>query len=221
MAARLLSVNVGTPLDYTWLGRTLRSSIVKHPVPGPVAVLSTHLEGDEQADPRQHGGADKALYAYAVEDYAWWSTELGRPLGPATFGENLTTMGLDLASAVVGERWHVGSAILEVSEPRTPCWKLGMRMGDAAFPRKFGAARRAGVLLRVVQQGSLRTGDTIEVRTVPAHGVTAAEVIAMYYGDPVDRGRVLAAPQLAKHWRDWAAHRTIWHLDEEQKRAEA
>lgn len=106
---------------------------------GPVAVRATHLEGDEQADLRHHGGSDKAVYAYAAEDLSWWSDELGRDLGPAAFGENLTTLGLNLRSAVIGEQWCIGSAVLQVSEPRTPCWKLGMRLGDPALPRAFAA----------------------------------------------------------------------------------
>ncbi|MBA3524586.1 MAG: MOSC domain-containing protein [Geodermatophilaceae bacterium] len=219
--ARLVSVQVGRPRDYVWLGRDLRSSIDKHPVTGPVNVLGTHLEGDEQADPNQHGGPDKAVYAYATEDLDWWSTRLGRHLDAGALGENLTTTGLRLDRSVIGEQWHVGTAVLQVSEPRTPCWKLGMRMGDASFPRAFAKARRPGVLLRVIREGALEAGDLVEVGAVPAHGVRAGEVSAMYYGDAVDVARILAAPELADHWRDWAAHRTIWHIDEELKRRDA
>ena len=215
---RLVSVQVGRPRDYVWLGRQLRSGIDKHPVSGPVAVGATGLEGDEQADPQHHGGPDKAVYAYASEDLHWWSTELGRGLGPGAFGENLTTRGLDLCTAVIGEQWQVGTAVLQVSEPRTPCWKLGMRMGDASFPRAFARARRPGVLLRVLRAGRLQVDDRVQVSRVPGHGVTAGDVAAMYYGDRVDAGRILAAPELAAHWREWAAHRTVWHLADERER---
>ncbi len=218
MSARIVSVNVGTPKTYTWLGRCLRSSIDKHPVRGPVQVLATRLAGDEQSDTQQHGGADKAVYAYSVEDYARWGDELGPSLDPGMFGENLTTEGLDLSTAAIGSRWHVDTAVLEVSEPRTPCWKLGMRMGDPAFPRAFAAARRPGVMLRVVAPGALQVGDAVDMREGQSRGVTAADVTAMYYGDPVDAAAVLATPQLAAHWRQWAAHRTVWHLDEERAR---
>lgn len=212
----IVSVQVGLPRDYVWLGRELRSSIDKHPVSGPIAVLPRHLEGDEQADPHNHGGPDKAVYAYATEDLEWWSDALGRSLSPATFGENLTTRGLELRTAVIGEQWHVGTAILQVTEPRTPCWKLGMRMGDASFPRAFARARRPGVLLRVLREGRLQAGDRIEVGARPNHGVTAGDVTAMYYGEHADATRVLGAPELASHWREWAAHRTIWHLANER-----
>lgn len=211
----IVSVQVGLPRDYVWLGRELRSSIDKHPVSHPVAVLPTHLEGDEQSDPENHGGPDKAVYAYASEDLEWWSASLGRALGPGAFGENLTTRGLDLRAAVIGERWQVGTAILQVTEPRTPCWKLGLRMGDAAFPRAFARARRPGVLLRVLREGHLQAGDRIVVDAAPPHRVTAGDVTAMYYGDRVDAAHILAAPELASHWQDWAAHRTIWHLANE------
>lgn len=216
----LVSVQVGTPRDYLWLGRPLRSSIVKDPVSGPVAVGTTHLEGDVQADPSQHGGPDKAAYAYAVEDLDWWATNLGRAMPPGMCGENLTTRGLDLREATIGERWRIGTAVLQVTEPRTPCWKLGMRMGDKHFPRAFTQARRTGVLLRVLQTGHVQKGDAIEVDGVPEHGVRAADVTSMYLGDDVDVPRVLAASELAAHWHKWAAHRTIWHLDEERKRGE-
>jgi MOSC domain-containing protein YiiM len=159
------------------------------------------------------------VYAYAAEDLAWWSDELGRDLGPAAFGENLTTLGLKLRNAVIGEQWCIGTAVLQVSEPRTPCWKLGMRLGDPAFPRAFARARRPGVLLRVLR-GTLQARDVIEVSSVPAHGVTAAEVTAMYYGDHVDTARSWRRTSWQLTGREWEAHRTIWHLDEERKRAE-
>lgn len=212
------SVQVGRPQDCVWLGRPMSTSIVKHEVRGPVAVHLTHLDGDEQSDPRQHGGPDKAVYAYAAEDVAWWSAVLGRDLGVAAFGQNLTTTGLRLADALIGERWHVGTAVLQVTEPRTPCWKLGMLLGDPSFPRAFARARRSGVLLRVLREGHLQAGDAIEVDDAPGHGVTAAEVLRMYYGEPVDMFRVLAVPELAGHWRAWAAHRTVWHDDEDRRR---
>lgn len=185
---------------------------------GQVAVRATHLEGDEQADPAQHGGPDKAVYAYAWQDLQWWSAQLGWPVPPGSMGENLTVEGLDLCGAVIGQRWRIGTALLQVSEPRTPCWKLGMRMGDAAFPRAFAKAGRPGVLLRVLRQGSLQVGDPVSVEHSPAHGITAGEVFAVYMGRSRDLEKVLSAPELAAHWHRWAQHRTVWHLDEERKR---
>src|SRR3954469_3750355 len=120
--ARLLSVNVGRPQPVGLRrGRTVRSAIGKAPVDGRVRVAGVNLEGDDQADRRVHGGPDKAVYAYASEDTAWWSAELGRDLGPAIFGENLTTEGVDVSGAVIGERWRVGTVELQVAQPRLPC----------------------------------------------------------------------------------------------------
>lgn len=218
----IVSVQVGRARDYEWLGRRLRSSIDKRPVAGRVRVLATRLDGDEQADPEHHGGHDKAVYAYASEDLQWWAQELDRPgLDPGAFGENLTTTGIDLRDAVIGEQWRVGSALLQVSEPRTPCWKLGMRMQDPRFPRAFARARRPGVLLRVLEQGEVWAGAPVTVTHTPEHAITAAEVFALYVGERQDADRVLSAPELAAHWQQWAGHRTVWHLKDERELRDA
>src|SRR3954469_11361034 len=130
------SVNVGVPRRVPVNGHSVLTAIYKDPVEGRVALRGVNLEGDDQADRRVHGGPDKAVYAYAAEDSEWWEAELGRPLGPAPFGENLTVRGLAVSDAVIGERWGVGSALLEVAQPRLPCFKLGLRMGDRLFPKR-------------------------------------------------------------------------------------
>jgi MOSC domain-containing protein YiiM len=124
-----VSVNVGRPRTVEWRGHEVTTAIWKEPVSGPVALAGVNLDGDDQADRRVHGGPDKAVYAYAAEDYAWWSEHL-RPIAPASFGENLTTEGIDLTACHIGDRWRVGSAVLEVAQPRQPCFKLGIRMAD-------------------------------------------------------------------------------------------
>lgn len=167
---RLVSVNVGEPRDVEWFGRTVRTAIWKGPVEGPVAVRGVNLAGDDQADRRVHGGVDKAVYAYAVEDYRWWDLE------PATFGENLTTEGVDLGAARVGERWQVGTVVLEVSRPRHPCFKLGIRLGTAAFVDRFAEAARPGTYLRIVEEGELAAGDGIDRLSRPAAAPTIADV---------------------------------------------
>ena len=159
------SVNVGLPRQIEWRGQTVTTAIWKEPVAGPIRVEGVNLVGDDQADRRVHGGADKAIYAYATEDYAWWSAQVG-PLGPGTFGENLTTAHVDLTGAFVGDRWYVGTAVLEVSQPRTPCFKLGIRMGDDTFTRTFALAGRPGAYLRIIQPGQIEAGD--QIRVVPA-----------------------------------------------------
>jgi MOSC domain-containing protein YiiM len=214
---QIRSVHVGRPRTYTWLGRELETSIFKEPVTGPVAVRADHLEGDEQADRKSHGGSDKAIYAYAREDEDWWEGELGRAVPDGMFGENLTTTGIDLTDAVIGQTWQVGSAVLQVTEPRTPCWKLGLRMQDPSFPRRAAKSRRPGVLLRVLRKGELRTGDLVLLGPAPTHGVTAATINRIYYGEDRDLAPILETPELAAHWRTWAEHRTIWHEEDERR----
>ena len=135
-------------------------------------VAGVNVEGDDQADRRVHGGPDKAVYAYAAEDTAFWEAELGRELGPGAFGENLTTEGLDVSGAVVGERWRIGDVELEVCQPRLPCAKLALRMGEPTMVKRFAQASRPGAYLRIVSEGSLGAGDAIEVVSRPEHGVT-------------------------------------------------
>src|SRR5262245_60737167 len=125
---KVLSVNVGTPREFEFNSRPARSAIWKTPVAGRVAVRGVNLAGDDQADRKAHGGPDKAVYAYAVEDVRWWEQQIGRSLAHGEFGENLTIEGIDANDALVGERWQVGNTMLEVSEPRIPCWRLGVRM---------------------------------------------------------------------------------------------
>jgi MOSC domain-containing protein YiiM len=207
MPGTVLSVNVAEPRELEWLGRRAASSIWKEPVAGRVQVDELNLEGDRQADPRFHGGADKAAYAYAREDYDWWEVELGRSLVDATFGENLTLAGVDVTSAAVGERWAIGSAVLAVTGPRTPCWKLGARMESADFPVYFAAAGRPGAYLRVIAPGELGAGDRVEVINRPAHRLTVGEVAAIYHGDRARCEELLRAPEIGEEWRAWVRDR--------------
>ena len=202
---RLLSVNVGLPRTVPRGKGTVETAIWKGPVEGRIAARGGHLDGDRQADASVHGGHDKAVYAYAREDYDWWEQQLGRDLVPGNFGENLTTQGLDLNQARVGDRWEVGSVLLEVSEPRLPCFKLGLRMGDPKFPKRFAAAVRPGAYLRILREGELGAGDEIRVVERPEHEVTM-ELMA---DARLNRGghdeRLLAAPGLPEKWRRRAA----------------
>jgi MOSC domain-containing protein YiiM len=203
--AHLVSVNVGRPRPVDTGRRTVQTAIWKAPVAGRVAVRGVNLAGDDQADRSVHGGPDKAVYAYAVEEIAVWERELGRKLGPAPFGENLTTEGLDVSGALVGERWHVGSTVLEVVQPRLPCFKLGLRMEDPSFVRRFGRASRPGAYLRIVEEGELGAGDAIEVdlASVPDHGVTVRLISDAILLDDGLIPQVLQAPQLLPELREW------------------
>ena len=156
---RVESVNVGEPRAVEVNGHTILTAIWKSPVDGRVPLRGVNLRGDDQADRTVHGGPDKAVYAYAAEDTELWEAELGVSLGPGAFGENLTVRGLPVSDAVIGERWAVGSALLEVAQPRLPCFKLGVRMGDPGFPKRFAATGRPGAYLRVIRQGDIGAAD--------------------------------------------------------------
>ncbi len=203
-AGRVLSVNVGMPRDFEYNGHPARSAIWKSPVSGRVAARGVNLDGDDQADRRAHGGPDKAIYAYAAEDARWWEREIGRSLSYGEFGENLTTEGMELNDALVGERWQVGTTVLEVSEPRIPCRRLGVRMNDPLFPRRFAEAMRPGAYLRIVGEGSVAAGDEIWIIERPDHGLTVRDVSRIYTRDRDEVERLLAIPQLSESWKRWA-----------------
>jgi MOSC domain-containing protein YiiM len=170
-------------------------------------VRGVNIEGDDQADRRVHGGPDKAIYSYAREDEDWWAEQLGRPLEAGTFGENLTLQGMDVTGAVVGERWEIGGTVLEVAQPRMPCWKLGARMGDPGFPDVFSDAGRPGAYLRIILEGDVGAGDAVRVIHRPAHGVTVGEVARIYHSARDEAHRLLDVPELAVVLKRWAARR--------------
>jgi MOSC domain-containing protein YiiM len=203
----LLSVNVGTPREIEWLGRREKTSIWKAPVEGRVPVRGVNVAGDDQANREVHGGPDKAVYAYAREDTEWWERELGRRLEHGNFGENLTVSGIDVTGAVVGERWTLGSTVLEVAQPRIPCWKLGARMEDPSFPVHFAAAGRPGAYLRIVEEGEIGAGDEILVAERPGHGLTVGDVARIYHQERSRAALLLRAPELAEGWQEWALRR--------------
>lgn len=201
------SVNVGTPQPVHVGDNTVLSAIWKHPVPGRVPLRGVNLQGDEQADRTVHGGPDKAVYAYAREDIDWWEAELRRELGDAPFGENLDIRGLPVSEAVIGERWAVGSALLQVAQPRLPCFKLGVRMGDPRFLKRFAAAGRPGAYLRILEEGDIGAGDAITVLNRPAHGVTSALVARALLGERRLLPVALEAPELPDELLDWMRER--------------
>jgi MOSC domain-containing protein YiiM len=204
---RVLSVNVGQPRAIRWQGRVEETAIWKMPVEGRLPVRGVNIDGDDQADRRVHGGPDKAIYSYAREDEEWWEEQLGRPLDLGGFGENLTLEGVDVTGAVIGERWEIGGTVLEIAQPRFPCWKLGARMGDPDFPTTFGRAGRPGAYLRIIVEGDIGAGDAVRVVHRPAHGVTTGEVARIYHADRADAYRLLAVPELADVLKQWAARR--------------
>jgi MOSC domain-containing protein YiiM len=187
-AARVVSVNTGRIVPATWAGKPQQTAIRKTPVSGPVAVRRLGLDGDEIGDPRFHGGLHKAVYAYPEEDYAFWSERLGRPVPIGMFAENLTTSGVDVNEAVLGEHWRVGSALLSPLEVRTPCHTFRKWMGRQGYDasdwiRRFAREARAGTYLRVLEEGTLQAGDEIVVEHRPDHGVTVRTMFRAFMSD--------------------------------------
>jgi len=201
---KILSVNVGGVRVFDYKGRPARSAIWKSPVLGRIAARGVNLAGDDQADRKAHGGPDKAVYAYAIEDARWWEHEIGRALAAGEFGENLTTEGIDPNQALVGERWQIGTTVLEVSEPRIPCWRLGVRMNDKMFPRRFTEALRPGTYLRIVVEGDVGAGDEIRVVERLDHDLNIRDVFRIYTSDRDEADRLLAVPRMSESWKRWA-----------------
>ena len=204
--ATVLSVNVGRAREFDYNGRPAKSAIWKSPVAGRIAARGVNLEGDDQADRKAHGGPDKSVYAYATEDLRWWEEKLGRSLQYGEFGENLTTEGIAVNDSLVGERWAIGTLVLEVSEPRIPCWRLGVRMNDPKFPRRFTEALRPGSYLRIVVEGAVAAGDEIKIVDRPNHDLTVRDVFRIYTRDHEEAERILAIADMSESWRAWAQH---------------
>ena len=207
MTARVVSVNLAVVRTGDWTGDMGRSGIDKRPTPGRVKAGRLGIAGDTVVDTRHHGGVDQAVYAYAREDAAWWQTELGREVTPGNFGENLTTEGLDLADAVIGERWSVGDVEFEASAPRIPCRVFAGFWDVPDLIKRFTARGRPGAYLRVLREGELGAGDPVEVIHRPEHGVTIGEVFRALTTEPDLLPRLLEAPELPEDARDVARRR--------------
>jgi MOSC domain-containing protein YiiM len=202
----LVSINTALPQDITWQDKTVRTSIFKQPVAGPVQVHAEHLAGDGQADLRVHGGRDKAVYAYPQEHWVFWQQVLpAAQLVPGAFGENLTTMGLLEPAVRVGDCFRVGTAVLQAIQPRRPCVKLGIRLGRPAMVREFEQARRSGIYFRVLQTGFIEAGDAITLLEPSPHAVTIQDMVKCLSPGPHDLDMVralLATPYLSTSWHE-------------------
>lgn len=205
LAMMLISVNVGRPRRLRAGGRVITTAIFKEPVTGPVCVRRYNLDGDRQADQRVHGGADKAVYAYPFEHYAFWAQALGRTdLAPGFFGENLTVAGLLEGEVAIGDVLRVGEAVLEVSQPRTPCYKLGLRAGSDDFPARFAESLRCGFYLRVLTEGRVQAGEPIVRIAREEGGMSVREIFRLKFdaaADPRTMASAARLPALAASWR--------------------
>ncbi len=201
---RLLALCVGAPRDVEWQGKPLRTSIFKSPVAGPVEASRLGLSGDVQADLSVHGGVDKAVYAYEASNTAWWRERLGRPdLGPGAFGENFTLSGVPDDTVFIGDRFEIGGACFEVSQPRQPCLKLARLFEDASFPKQFLASLRVGYYLRVVSPGPVAAGDPVVRVARDARSLSIPELVSIWLGRGGEAGleRAAGLGALADAWR--------------------
>lgn len=208
---RLLSINVGLPREVVWRGKPITTGIYKEPVAGPVPLQKLNLAGDRQADLRVHGGPEKAVYLYSSEFYERWSRE--RPdlqFGPGMFGENLTTEGLVDDDVSIGDRFRIGTAELVVTQPRLPCFKLGIKMGRDEFVLEFLERGLFGFYLAVAREGEVEAGDSIVALSRDPHRFGVAEVARLYAGDRDDVAGMRRAAELdvlPESWRDYFRRR--------------
>ncbi|MBA2560340.1 MAG: MOSC domain-containing protein [Propionibacteriales bacterium] len=188
MPARLLSVNVARPVAVPWARPLRHTAIDKRPVDGPVRVELLGVEGDQVGDKKHHGGVDQAVYVFAREDLDVWSERLGYHFENGQFGENLTTQGIDVNEALLGERWRIGSALFEVAEVRTPCntfkgWLGSLGVDNTAWVKRFAAEGRPGPYLRVLEPGVVAPGDALSVVSRPSHDITVATMFRAFTTD--------------------------------------
>lgn len=208
---KLVSLNLGLPREVQWNGNLVRTGIFKSPVTGPRKLSQLNVEGDAQADLSVHGGIYKAVYGYPAEHYDYWREVLPESdLAWGAFGENFTTQGLLEDQIYVGERFRIGTAEVQVTEPRLPCYKLGVRFGRADMPKRFLASRRTGFYFAVVQPGVVEAGDVFNRTDRPTHNTTVADLTRAYAFDPDDLDtirHIIQIPELSDAWRNYFSTR--------------
>jgi len=211
---KVVSLNVGLPREVLWHGRTVTTGIYKQPVNGRVPLRTLNLDGDRQADLTVHGGAQKAVYCYPIAHYEYWKKELpGRDLPLAIFGENFTTDGLLENSVHLGDQFLIGSAQVVVTQPRLPCYKLGVRFGSDDMVKRFLASGRTGFYLAVTREGEVGAGDEIKPIAHDPNAVPVSEITRLYITkslnneDVASLGRALQVAALPESWKDYFRER--------------
>ena len=212
----LVAISVGKPNEVQWRGRGVQTSIFKTPVSGRVHIAHGNIDGDEQSDLSVHGGPEKAVYAYPAEHYPYWRRELPNADLPwGAFGENFTTDGLLEDEVWIGDRYRIGTAELVVTQPRMPCYKLGIRFGRADMVKRFLQSRRSGFYLAVAQEGEAGAGDAIERIARDSRRLTVADVVTLYATDSANQPLLENAsnhPLLPADWREYFRKR-LWAPD--------
>jgi MOSC domain-containing protein YiiM len=203
---KVLTVNVAAVVhEGAWTGSEGRTGIDKRPVNGAIRFTDNGLAGDVIVDKKHHGGFDKAVYAYASEDARWWEDQIGAKITNGAFGENLTTEGIDVNGALIGERWRIGKVLLEVSEPRIPCRVFAGFWDRPTLIKDFTAALRPGSYLRIIEEGEIKAGDLIHVEFKPQHEVTIRDLFAAKSGERGKITQLKEVTQLSESYKDWLA----------------
>jgi MOSC domain-containing protein YiiM len=207
---KILSVNVGLPRKVTWQGKVVTTGIFKEPVNASVMMRTLNLEGDQQADLTVHGGVNKAVYAYPSEHYGYWRTELpGVDLRWGMFGENFTTEGLLEEATYIGDRFGIGETEVMVTEPRMPCYKLGIKFGRADIIKRFLASRRTGFYFAVVREGMVGASDAIKLIGQEQQDISVADITRLYAFEKDDLKslrRAIEVEALPENWRGYFQH---------------
>ncbi len=202
---KVLSVNIAKRIHTgEWTGSEGRTGIDKEPVSGPVELKDNCVAGDSVIDRKVHGGYDKAVYAYSIEDAKWWEGVIGRELRNGSFGENLTVQGIELNSSLIGERWSVGSCILEVSEPRIPCRVFAGFWDRPTLIKEFTDARRSGTYLRIIEEGKVSAGDEIKVISKPDHEISVLDIFEAKAGNRDKIQEIIKVRELSEKYLEWA-----------------
>ena len=205
MSARVLSINITSVVHQgEWTGSEGRTGIDKRSVAGPIEFKNNGVVGDRIIDTNVHGGYDQAVYAYAQEDAQWWEKEINEEIPAGRFGENLTTEGIDVNAALVGEQWKIGSVILEISQPRIPCRVFAGFWKRATLIKDFTQAGRPGAYLRIIQEGTAQAGDAIEVIYKPDHEVSIRDLFSAKSGERAKINEIKVVPQLSQGFKEWA-----------------
>src|SRR5690349_7711163 len=203
--ARLVSLNVGRPREVKWHGKTVRTAIWKEPVDGPRMVRHLNIDGDDQADRLAHGGEHRAVFVYQIDSYRYWERELGRDdFTHGQFGENFTVDGLADDEVCIGDRFRIGGALFEITQPRVTCYRVGIRMDEPTIPTLLVAHHRPGFYFRVLEEGEVQAGDEIVKVADGPEGLTVAQVDALLYLPGHERGdieRALRIPALSPGWQ--------------------
>jgi len=213
--AAIKRICVAQPKFVNWNGNEVSTAIFKLPVTGKIQVTRNNLSGDQQADLTVHGGLDKAVYAYPVEQYAYWKDEY-HEFEWGAFGENLTVCGFTEQTLCIGDQLKIGTALFEVTQPRMPCFKLGIRFNRPDMVKRFLQSGRTGFYFAVLEEGEVAAGDSIELLERDEHNIPVADVVNLYRGDATNQDllrRVSELPSLPNSWRDYFRKR-LWNPDD-------